>query len=37
MWSCSPQGLVECDVSTQEGLQKLQDVMQQDAKVGAQA
>ena len=32
-----PQGLVECDVSTPEGLQKLQEAMQQDARVGAQA
>ena len=32
-----PQGLIECDVTSQEGLKKLQEAMREDAKVGAQA
>ena len=39
MLSCStwPRGIVECDVTTQEGLDRLQEAMREDAKVGAQA
>ena len=32
-----PRGRVECDVTTQEGLHKLQEAMREDAKSGAQA
>ena len=32
-----PRGLVECDVTTQAGLRKLQEAMREDAKSGAQA
>ena len=32
-----PRGLVECDVTTREGLDKLQEAMREDAKSGAQA